>query len=298
LQPGRSRDILPGIITRPAQIHQADLVREATSWDVLMINQIKSTLDQVKQNKPLVLCLTNYVTMDLMANGLLALGAVPLMSESREELEELITISQAVYINIGTLSHAFMERAFISAKIANILNKPVILDPVGAGASKLRTSAAMELLPLADLIRGNASEIIALNGAASATKGVESTDPVQKAIKSAQSLAQEHNKIIVISGPEDFVTDGKQEQILTFGSHLMPLITGMGCTMTAVLSAFMACNPDHFQAALHATAYFGLCGQLTHQHAKAPASFRHAFIDNLFNPDWDFFTHATKAVDN
>lgn len=263
-----------------------------------MINQIKSTLNQVKQSKPLVLCLTNYVTMDLMANSLLALGAAPLMSESREELEELIAISQAVYINIGTLNQTFMERAFIAAKMANILNKPVILDPVGAGASRLRTSAAMELFPLAQVIRGNASEIIALTGAAGATKGVESTDPVQKAIKGAQMLAQEHNKIIVISGPEDFVTNGKQEQILTFGSHLMPLITGMGCTMTAVLSAFAACNPDLFQAALHATAYFGLCGQLTQQQTNAPASFRQAFIDNLYNPDWNFFSHAAKEVNH
>ena len=154
-----------------------------------------------------------------------------------------------------------MERAFIAAKMANILNKPVILDPVGAGASNLRTSAAIELLPLANVVRGNASEIIALSGTTTATKGVESTDPVQKAIRSAKLLAKTHNNIIVISGPEDFVTD-----------------------------------QDLYQAALHATAYFGLCGQLTHQKAQAPAAFRLSFIDNLFNPDWDFFTHAAEGV--
>ncbi|EHL32725.1 hydroxyethylthiazole kinase [Legionella drancourtii] len=261
-----------------------------------MIEQVKSTLTQIKQVKPLVLCLTNYVTMDLMANSLLALGAAPLMSESKREIEELVTISQAVYINIGTLNKRFIERALFAAEIANFLNKPVILDPVGAGASKLRTSAALELLPLAQIVRGNASEIISLTGATGTSKGVETSDPVLKAISSAEALAQSHNKIIVISGPEDYVTDGKQAQTLTFGACLMPLITGMGCTMTAVLSAFVACNSEHFQAAVQATAYFGLCGQLSYQQAKAPAAFRQVFIDNLFHPDWDFFTRAAEGV--
>lgn len=261
-----------------------------------MIEPIKSTLSQIKQSKPLVLCLTNYVTMDLMANSLLALGAAPLMSESQREIEELVTISQAVYINIGTLNKSFIKRALFAAEIANYLNKPVILDPVGAGASKLRTSAALELLPLTQIVRGNASEIISLTGATGTTKGVESSDPVLKAINSAETLAQNHNKIIVISGPEDYVTNGTQAETLTFGSPLMPLITGMGCTMTAVLSAFVACNPEHFQATVQATAYFGLCGQFSQQHAKAPAAFRQIFIDTLFNPDWDFFTHAAEGV--
>lgn len=261
-----------------------------------MIHQIKSTVALIKSKKPLVLCLTNYVTMDLMANSLLALGAAPLMSEAKEELEELINLSQALYINIGTLNNKFMERAFIAAQIANIQNKPVILDPVGAGASRLRTAAAMELFPFAQVIRGNASEMIALTGATGSTKGVESTDPVQKAINDTQALAKAHEKVLVISGPEDFVTDGTQTQLLHFGSELMPLITGMGCTMTAVLSAFVACNPDLYQAARQATAYFGLCGQLTHQQAQAPATFRQAFIDNLFHPDWDFFTRAAEGA--
>lgn len=260
-----------------------------------MINEIQSTLNQLRQIQPLVLCLTNYVTMDFMANALLALGAAPLMSESREEIEELVSISHALYINIGTLDDAFVARALFAAKIANYLNKPIILDPVGAGASKLRTAAALELLPLAQVIRGNASEIIALAGENGSTKGVESSDPVFKAMNSARSLAQKHHKIIVVSGPEDFITDGKQEQMLTFGSELMPRITGMGCTMTAILSAFVAANPNMFQALTHATAYFSLCGQQTHQQTQVPGSFRQLFIDNLYQPNWDFFNQAIKG---
>lgn len=254
-----------------------------------MLDSIQRTFTHLKQIKPLVLCLTNYVTMDFMANSLLALGAAPLMSESKDEIEELVTISQAVYINIGTLNSSFMERALLAAQIANTLNKPVILDPVGAGASKLRTQAAIQLLPLADIIRGNASEIIALAGAQGTTKGVEASDSVSAAIHSAHLLAQKHHKVIVISGKDDFVTNGKQEQILTYGSDLMPLITGMGCTMAAVLSAFIACEANYFQAAVQSTAFFGLCGQLAHHQTQVPGSFREAFINNLFAPNWDFF---------
>lgn len=255
-----------------------------------MINNIKSSFLSIAQQKPLVLCLTNYVTVDFVANSLLALGAAPLMSESKDEIEELVTISQAIYLNIGTLNDIFLDRAVLAAKIAYSLGKPVILDPVGAGASRLRTSSASQLMSFASVVRGNASEIMTLSGAYGATKGVETSHTVQTAIDNANSLAQSLDKIIIISGPEDFVTDGKQSQILRFGSNLMPRITGMGCAMTAVLSAFVANNQNHYQAAVHATAYFGLCGQLAHQQTKAPGSFKQAFIDNLFNPNWDFFS--------
>lgn len=261
-----------------------------------MIKQIQSSLSLLREKKPLVLCLTNYVTMDFVANSLLALGAAPLMSESIEEIEELVSISHALYLNIGTLNNVFLERAIFAAKIANSLNKPVILDPVGAGASKLRTSAALALLPLANIVRGNASEIISLSGASGSTKGVESSHPVEQAMTIGNALAQNLGKVIVISGPKDFITNGKQSQALPFGSSLMPLITGMGCTMTAVLSAFISDDSDHFQAAIHATAYFGLCGQLAHQQSEVPGSFKQAFINNLFHPDWDYFASACNRL--
>lgn len=233
--------------------------------------------------------------MEFMANSLLALGAAPLMSESKDELEELIHLSAAVYINLGTLNEAFMERAILAAQIANSLNKPLILDPVGAGASTLRSFAAKQLLTFAQIIRGNASEIMALAGAQNTTKGVEANDPVLNAIHSARLLAKQHQKIIIISGPDDFITDGMQEFHLSFGSDLMPLITGMGCTMTAVLSAFVAVNPDWLQASVQAAAYFSLCGQQAHQQAQSPALFKQQFIDNLFNPDWDFFSRCAEV---
>lgn len=259
-----------------------------------LLEQIKYSHSQISLQKPLVLCLTNYVTMDFMANGLLASGAVPLMSESLDELEELLSISQALYLNIGTLNDAFIERALFAAKTARTLGKPVVLDPVGTGASKLRTSTASHLLPFAHVIRGNASEIISLTGIDGATKGVESSQSVNNALYAAQCLGQRLNKVVIISGPEDYVTDGQQQQILPFGSNLMPFITGMGCTMTAILSAFIACNSDYFQASVQATAFFGLCGQSAHQKHKEPGSFRQTFIDNLYNPNWESFQRVME----
>lgn len=262
----------------------------------MLLNHIKTSLLHITKNNPLILCLTNYVTIDFVANGLLALGAAPLMSESTEELEELINISQALYLNIGTLNEAFMARAVLAAQIATALHKPIILDPVGSGASKARTTAAMTLLPFSSVIRGNASEIISLNHNQSVSKGVETVHPVEHAINTANELAIKHNKVLIISGPNDFVTNGNQQQSLSFGSPLMPRITGMGCTLTAVLSAFVASNQNHFQAALQATAFFGLCGQLAQQQSNGPGSFKQAFINNLYHPDWDFFASCEHAL--
>lgn len=255
-----------------------------------MIEHIKSSLEHLRETKPLILCLTNYVTMDLMANSLLALGAAPLMCESIEEIEELLYISHALYINTGTLNPMFLERALFAATIANSMNKPTILDPVGAGASTLRTSAALQLLPLVQLIRGNASEIISLSGAHGATKGVESVHSVENAMKIGATLAYNLKKIIVISGPTDYLTQGNDHLNLAFGSHLMPLVTGMGCALTAVISAFVSNASNHFEAAVYATAYFGLCGQLAQQQSTVPGFFKQAFINNLFQPNWDYFS--------
>lgn len=252
-----------------------------------MIERIKASVERIKQTKPLVLCLTNYVTIDFVANSLLALGAAPLMSESIEEIEELIAISQSLYINIGTLDAAFLERALYAADIAKSQSKPIILDPVGAGASRLRTTAASKLLPFSDIIRGNASEIIALSGTPAITKGVETSHSVDCAKEQAGNLARALNKLVIISGPVDYVTNGFHQQDLPFGSSLMPYVTGMGCAMTAVLSAFATLTTDPFSALADATAYYGLCGQAAEQMTQTPGTFKQIFTDTLFKPDWN-----------
>jgi hydroxyethylthiazole kinase len=252
-----------------------------------MLNKIESSLEALRKAKPVVLCLTNYVTMDFVANSLLALGAAPIMSRDEREFKELVSICSAVYINIGTLDEASINCSHKAIKYAKEYNQPIILDPVGAGASLLRTKTAQEFMASADIIRGNASEIIALQDNAHNSKGVESVHQVSEAIKTAKKLAIDNNCVIAVSGVNDFITDGKQEKSLPFGSKLMPLITGMGCSLTATIAAFRAIIPNAFEATTLATAYFGLCGELAYFQAHKPASFRTAFIDNLYQPDWE-----------
>ncbi len=250
-----------------------------------MIKQIETTIADLRKLKPLVLCLTNYVTMDFMANSLLALGAAPLMSVCDAEIEELVKISHAININIGTLDDDSIARYYKAVKFAKQYNKPLILDPVGAGASIIRTNCARELMKYVDIIRGNASEIMALIDDDVKTLGVESLNPTKQAKDQAKILANKFNCTIVISGAEDFITDGTREESLTFGSPLMPLVTGMGCTLTAVIAAFRATINDSFEAAKYATSYFGLCGNLANIKADKPATFRSAFIDELYSAD-------------
>lgn len=248
-----------------------------------MNDMMRATAADIKTNKPIILCLTNVVTMDFMANSLLALGAAPIMSCDDRELEELISISNSVNINIGTLDAAFITRCQKAAEIAKRHHKPVILDPVGAGASLIRTQSARELMPFADIIRGNASEIMALLDTTIESAGVESTRSTFMAKESANTLACKLKNTIAVSGQEDYITDGSRHESLHFGSPIMPLITGMGCTLTAVIAAFRAVVSDSFEAAHLATAYFGLCGNDAEQKTTSPGAFRTAFIDALYH---------------
>ena len=251
-----------------------------------MLHDLKNALTQLRKTKPLILCLTNHVTMDFMANSLLSLGAAPIMTQDIRELDELVRMSHAININIGTLDEAFIARAIKTVHLAQQYNKPIILDPVGAGATQIRTTSARALMTSAQIIRGNASEIMALVDNANTTLGVEATHQVSDAKASATQLAKLHQSTVVVSGEKDFVTDGCEEAQLPFGSALMPLVTGMGCTLTAVIATFRAVTPDSFKAAHLATAYFGLCGSLAAQKTTTPGSFRTLFIDELYRADF------------
>jgi hydroxyethylthiazole kinase len=260
-----------------------------------LVKELEVALSSLRQIKPLVLCLTNVVTMDFVANSLLALGAAPVMSQSLDELEELVSLSNAVYINIGTLDQAFCERALYAVRLAKLQNKPLILDPVGAGASRLRNEASNLLIPYVTIIRGNASEILALADEANTTKGVETSSSVGQASMAAKRLAFHLQKIVVVSGPVDLITDGLDEVNLPFGSYLMPLITGMGCALTGVMAAFASLDLTVYKASLLATAYFGLCGQQSYQQTQELGSFKQLFVNALYKPDWALFNEIVIA---
>jgi hydroxyethylthiazole kinase len=251
-----------------------------------MFNELKSILEKIKHTKPLVLNLTNFVTMDFMANCLLSIGVSPIMSAEENELEELIRISHILNINIGTLDSGFIKRVKKACQIAKDYNKPIVLDPVGAGASKVRADIVNELLEFIDILKGNASEIIAIDNYKFSALGVDSSHQVSSAKDSSLKLSQKYKITTVISGSEDFITDGERQKSLNFGSNIMPLVTGTGCTLGAVIAGFRAINSDSFDAATLATLYFTLSGQIAAENSIGPGTFKASFLDNLYQPNW------------
>lgn len=261
-----------------------------------MFESIQSIVAQIKQNNPLVLNVTNHVTMDFIANGLLSIGASPIMSQSRYDVEELLSLVSSVVVNIGTLNDEFIDLCKHTCRVANTLNKPIILDPVGVGATTYRTQAAQHLVSTYDIaiIRGNATEIMALaNTPHTQSKGVDTTNSTQQAIDSALSISNRFKSTIVISGQEDVVVKGNKIKQLYCGSPMMPLVVGTGCLLSAVVGAFHAIETDSFIAAQAATLFYGVCGELAALKAQAPGSFKIAFLDTLFaTPLGEHYAHC------
>lgn len=237
---------------------------------------------KIHEQSPLILNLTNTVTMDFIANGLLSLGAAPVMSESLEDTRELMQIVNAIVINMGTINDNWFERILKTCEIANSL--PVIFDPVGAGATQYRTRHAKQLLDTQaiDIVRGNASEIMALANHAHNTRGVNATENTLAAVESAKYLASQYNLTVVVSGPTDIIVNSKNIKTLTGGSDFMPLITGTGCLLNTVIAAFAAVHNDHFEAAYAACHFYSDCGEAAAQDANGPGSFKTNFIDALY----------------
>ncbi len=240
--------------------------------------------NKIKQENPLVLNITNYVTMDFVANGLLSLGASPIMSKSIDEIENLLQLTQSVVINLGTLNAEFIKLCQHTCKIANQLNLPVVLDPVGAGASQLRTKTSLSLMNdyKISIIRGNASEIMALSDFSHKTKGVDSRIQTEDVIEQAKLISKHYDSALIVSGKVDLVIDQDLMSELHCGSDLMPMITGTGCLHTAVIAAFHAIHKNRFEAAKAATLFYGHCGEKAAQNAKGPGTFRSQFLDALY----------------
>ncbi|KTC64717.1 hydroxyethylthiazole kinase (plasmid) [Legionella adelaidensis] len=245
--------------------------------------QTTELLSQIKNNKPLVLNITNHVTMDFVANGLIALGASPIMSLAAQEINELMQIANAAVINIGTLNDAFIPLCEKACEAANQLGKPLVLDPVGAGASYYRTKTCLDLLErfAFSVIRGNASEIMALAGVGGNTKGVDSSFATQQAVQSAKLLATRYNSVVIISGQIDTVVSVSTMKQFEFGSSLMPMLTGSGCLLSAVVGAFAAVHADWYAAASSAVVFYGICGERAAKQAEGPGSFKPHFLDAL-----------------
>jgi hydroxyethylthiazole kinase len=242
-------------------------------------------LEAVRNQKPLIHNITNYVVMNTTANALLSMGASPVMAHAVNEVEEMVGLAGALVINIGTLSDPWVTAMLAAGKRASQREIPVILDPVGAGATELRTSTAKKIVAevVVKVIRGNASEILALRNADSQTKGVDAIHTVEDAAATAKLLAEELGITLAITGAIDLVTDGQRVIRIENGHPLMGCVTGTGCTATAITGAFMAVDSDPVNAAATALAYFGLAGELAAEQAQAPGSYMVALLDALYN---------------
>ncbi|WP_417417807.1 hydroxyethylthiazole kinase [Hoeflea sp.] len=238
-------------------------------------------LAAIQAQKPLVHCITNYVAMNIAANVVLAAGASPAMVHAEAEIADFVPISGALTINIGTLSPGWVSAMHKAADAANASGKPWVLDPVAHFATPYRGEVVRDLIARGPtIIRGNASEIMALLGAATAGKGVDSGDSVADAEGAATALAKAHDCVVVVTGEQDFVTDGNRAARVSGGSDIMPMITAMGCSLTALMGAFAAVSPP-FEASVTALAMFAEAGTRAAQTASGPGSFQVAFLDAL-----------------
>ncbi len=259
------------------------------------MKNLKDIKQQIESTSPLVLNLTNLVTMDFMANTLLALGASPIMSNDKEDALELYNISNVININIGTLNIEFMDMAMAVAQ-KNNKQKPLILDPVGTGASTPRSKASAELLPYCTVLRGNASEITALQLSSFKTKGVDATTSSNTAIEHAVALSSQYKIPVAISGEIDYTIFDNLQHQCPFGSNLMPKITGMGCVLTSVIAAFNAVIDDPTEATHSAILFYGLCGELAYKKDPSLAFFKNHFIDMIHSPDYDYIQNKIKNL--
>lgn len=241
-------------------------------------------LEKVRETGPLVLSITNYVAANLNANGLLAIGASPVMTHQPDEIDDLVAISGAVVCNMGIPAGTLPEALYRAGACANKLSKPLVFDPVGAGASGYRNQVCAKLLETAspDVIRGNGSEIIALAGQSGATKGVDSTQGALEARSAAKGLAIQHACVVCVSGETDLITDGNHEIRITNGHPMMPRITGLGCTATALVAAFAAVVEDKAEAVAGAMSILSIAGEIAAEHAAGPASLQTGIIDILY----------------
>ena len=271
-------------------------MRGVEMYDRELANRAGRNLEALRAEKPLIHNITNYVVMNYTANALLASGASPVMTHAHEEVEEMVSLAAALALNIGTPTPYSLESMLKAGKRANALKLPVVLDPVGSGATSHRTESAKRLVQelSIDVVRGNASEMLSLATKASKTKGVDAIHSVKEAADAGIVLARDLKATLVITGEVDLVTDGQRILHVHNGHKLMGKVTGTGCTAAALIAAFMAVDSDAVLASATGLAYFGLAGEHAADKAQAPGGFQMALLDALYNMDSDLLVEGAK----
>jgi hydroxyethylthiazole kinase len=249
---------------------------------------VSEIASDVRVRSPLVQCITNYVSMDIVANVLNAVGASPAMVHDAHESGEFAQIASALSINIGTPSPAWVEGMRLAVRAARAAGTPWVLDPVAVGATSYRREIVDELLACRPaVIRGNASEILAIATARAGGRGVDSAATSGEAADSAADVARAHSAVVVVTGAEDVVTDGTRTAIVHGGDGRMPMITALGCASTALVAACCAVGEDPFRSAVAAMAMLAAAGERAGRHADGPGSLRVLLLDELAALDAD-----------
>jgi hydroxyethylthiazole kinase len=241
-------------------------------------------LARIRAARPLVHHITNLVVTNLTANTTLAVGASPVMAHAPEEVREMVRLARCLVLNIGTLTPALVESMIAAGQEANRIGVPVVLDPVGAGATGLRTSSAARILAevKVDVLRGNAAEVAIVGGYEAAVKGVEAAAGPENPAEVTRRIAERLGTVVAATGPVDYVSDGRRTLEVHNGHPLLTAVTGTGCMATAVIGAFRAVEEDRVLAAAAALAYFGYAAELAAARAEGPGSFQVHLLDALY----------------
>lgn len=251
------------------------------------MNQSFDRIEKVRALRPLIHHITNVVTVTDCANITLSCGAAPVMAHASEEVTDMAHLASALVLNIGTLDTAQVERMIQAGKAANKKGIPIILDPVGAGATPFRTQVAQKLLEQLHIsyLKGNAGEIATLTGMEAEVRGVDSGTVKADLRLLAIQAAQKWNTLVVVTGEKDVISDGRKWAVVSNGDPLMATITGTGCMSASVLASFAAVAEEPLTAATSAMVSYGVAAEQAASSARGPASFRTGLFDALFSLD-------------
>ncbi|MCD4846771.1 MAG: hydroxyethylthiazole kinase [Candidatus Aegiribacteria sp.] len=254
-------------------------------------------LAAIREHHPMVHHITNSVVMNFTANVTLCMGAAPVMAPCIDESSEMVQYAGALLLNIGTLNPALIDSMIAAGKRANELGIPVVLDPVGAGATKLRTDSANRIIRELEIsiVRGNAGEILSLAGEDGKVRGVDSMDTIDDRVEIISSLALETGWVIAVTGSTDVVTDGTRTIGISNGHPIMGRVTGTGCAATTAVACYTAVVKDCFEAAAGALISFGIAGECAAEKCKGPGTFVPVLLDALADLDEETIGRRTRA---
>ncbi|TYR80770.1 hydroxyethylthiazole kinase [Priestia megaterium] len=259
--------------------------------------EVAVLLDKLREQNPLIHNITNVVVTNFTANGLLALGASPVMAYAKEEVADMAKISSALVLNIGTLTSDEVESMYLAGRAANDSQVPVVFDPVGAGATPMRTAVARQLVEKIQLsiIRGNAAEIANVIGKIWNIKGVDAGEAAGDVVELAKEAAVKLNTVVVITGKQDVITDGMTTYVVDNGHLLLTKVTGTGCLLSSIIGAFAAVHSNYVEAAVAALCSYGVAAGLAAAKTaeEGPGSFQIELLNQLYHiKDQDIQTYA------